>query len=1257
MQEKYTLKAFTTKKNDKFLKIMKIYFLITFLCIFSVMAENSYSQSRTVSAELKNVTLKDAFRELEKNSDYLFLFMDNTEKSLSTRVNISFKNESIDEIMDLLLKNTDLSYSIVNRQITISRKPGAAENEKKTENKVSTNEVQQTRKTISGTVREVNGEVIIGANIIEVGTSNGTITDINGNFSLQVENNATIQITYIGYLNQTVNTAGRTSFNITLQEDTQALEEVVVVGYGSQKKENLTGAVATVDVAKALSGRPITDVGRGLQGTTPGLSVVIPSGEIGSDPTIKVRGQIGSIEGKSAPLILLDNVEIPSLLMVNPDDIESISVLKDAASASIYGAKAAFGVILITTKKGAAQQRVNVNYSGNFTWQNISKKMEMGGIDALQYSVDAFKNAGGTVAGAFVQITEEGLERAKAWHEKYYGKIGVNDPYVYGRDWYVDANNRKIGLRTFDPYDYMIKEWTPSMNHNVSVSGKAHNTTYNIGVGYISQDGLMKPAKNDDFKRYNGSLRLSTDINKYLTARAGAMYSAREKRYGYATSSTTADPWLYLYRWGPSMPMGYDENGSIIRSPYSELKQANTASRSNDYTSVNIGATVNITKDWKFDVDYNHSKNDYITLQPGTRYTAADSWVAAVAKYDDNGNRIYVNDAGEVVSSTTAGAMPAFMLNTYEYTGSGANPDHIYRRSEKSVRNTWNMTTTYDLNLNEDHNFNFLLGINRVTYETEWNWSQKTKLLDIANPQFNLAVGTETVGGDFDWDAQLGYFGRVNYAFKERYLIEANLRYDGTSKFPSNLRWRWFPSFSAGWRLSEEPFMQFIQPTLSSLKLRGSWGSIGDQTVANSLYVPTITIGTISYLDENGNKLFYAAPPAAVSPKIGWQNIQTLNLGIDARLFKNSLGITFDWYQRDTKDMIIPGANVSLAYGTGAPKQNLGELRTKGWELLVDYTHRFNNELSVNAMVTVSDAVTEITKYSDTQLVSGWYVGKTYGEIWGYKTDRLYQKDDFVWNGEEIVTTYALYGKEVAAGTAGAKVVNKLSDPNGVYQDRFQSGNYRMGPGDPKFVDLNGDGDISPGSSTTDDPGDRKVIGNSTPRYEYGFRLGAEYKGFDFSVFFQGVGKRELWGDGFLAIPGYNSSDGAMPQAIAGNYWREDHTDAFYPRAYNLGSSNNTLGVVPQTRYLLDMSYLRMKNLTFGYSLPVNLITRIGLQKARVYIALENFLTFDNLNDLPIDPEEVQGYSMFNDENYNSGRTGVGAPTMKSMSVGFQLNF
>lgn len=1108
---------------------------------------------------------------------------------------------------------------------------------------------------ISGVVTDANGEPVIGASVSEKGTTNGTITDINGKFSLNVKPGAVLKVTFVGYKPHEVK-ATRT-MKIILKEDSELLDEVVVVGYGTQKKENLTGAVASVDVNKTLSSRPIADVGRGLQGTTPGLSVVIPSGEIGSDPTMKIRGQIGSINGGSAPLILMDNVEIPSIQMVNPDDIESISVLKDAAASSIYGAKAAFGVVLITTKKGAKQESINVSYSGNFSWQNISKKMEMGGIDALEYSVEAFKRVGGTVAGAFVQITEEGLVKAKEWDQKYGGKLGPNDPYVYGRDWYVDANNRKIGLRTFDPYDYMIKEWTPSMTHNLSVNGKSGRTTYNIGFGYLDQTGLMKPAKDDDFKRYNGSLRISTDINKYVTVRAGAMYSKREKRYAYATSSTTADPWLYLYRWGPNMPMGYDDEGNIIRSPHSEVAQANTASRAYNYINVNVGATVNIMKNWKLDIDYTHAANEYVLKTPGTRYTALNSWGGAVAKNDASGNRIYVNEAGETVAVGTPGAMPAYKLGMTEYTAHGANPDHMYRRSETTNQDTWNISTTYDWKVDKNNAFKFLVGMNRVTYDEEYNWSRKGDLSDITNPQFDLAVGLQEASGGYDWEGQLGFFGRINYALKDRYLLEANLRYDATSKFPDNLQWRWFPSFSAGWRASEESFMQWMKPAVTSLKFRGSWGIIGDQTVSNSLYIPTMSTGQLNWLDESGNKLVYVSTPSAVASNITWQDIQTVDVGLDARFLDGELGLTVDWYQRDTKNMIVPGAGVTLAFGTGAPKGNFGSLRTRGWEIALDYNHRFSNGLGINAMATLSDAETEITKYSDTRVVSDWYVGKKYGEIWGYQTERLYQKDDFVYNGDQIVTTWALNGKEVAQGTKGAKKVNKLKGDNPVYQDFLQSGNFVFGPGDVKFADLNGDGLIDSGSGTVDDPGDRKVIGNSTPRYEYGFRLGADYKGFDFSVFFQGVGKREVWGNGFLAIAGYNSSDGAMPQAIAGDYWREDRTDAFYPRPYNLAGSNNSLNMVTQSRYLLDMSYLRMKNITIGYSIPADILRKVRMQKARIYMSLENFVTWDNLNGLPIDPEEVQGFSMFNTDNYNSGRTGVGTPTFKSLSVGIQLNF
>ena len=298
---------------------------------------------------------------------------------------------------------------------------------------------------------------------------------------------------------------------------------MVVVGYGIQRRENLTGAVSSINVEETLGSRPIADVGRGLQGSTPGLSVIIPSGEVGSDPLIKIRGQIGSFEGGSQPLILLDNVEIPSIQIVNPNDIESISILKDAASASIYGAKAAFGVVLITTKKGASQDRVDIQYSNNFAWQNISKKLDMGMLDAMEYSVNAMERVGGSVMGAFWQITRESYERSKEWHAKY-GSMGPEQEMVYGRDWYVDANNRKLGLRTYDPYDYMIREWTPTMTHNLSVNGRSGNTTYNVGLGYLHQTGMMKPAEHDDFTRYNGTIRLSTELSKHVTLRAGAIY-------------------------------------------------------------------------------------------------------------------------------------------------------------------------------------------------------------------------------------------------------------------------------------------------------------------------------------------------------------------------------------------------------------------------------------------------------------------------------------------------------------------------------------------------------------------------------------------------------------------------------------------------------------------------------------------------------------------------------------------------------------
>jgi len=996
------------------------------------------------------------------------------------------------------------------------------------------------------------------------------------------------------------------------------------------------------------------------------LNIVIPSGEVGSDPLIKIRGQFASPLGTSAPLILLDNVEIPSIQMVNPDDIESISVLKDAASTSIYGSKGALGVILITTKKGAKKEGVTVSYSGNLSFQNISKRMEMGRLDAMEYTMHAFERTGALRAGAFWIVTREGYEKAQQWEEQWGDVVKPGDPMLYGRDWYVNSDNLKVGLRTYDPYDYMVKEWTPTQIHNFSVGGLSGKTNYNLSFGYLDQTGMAKPAKKDDFSRYNGSIQVGTEVNEWLKFNVGAIYSKRIKNYPYATNSTTADPWLYLYRWASTYPMT-TEDGDPIRSPASEMAAANTAFQETNYTSLNGGLTITPMKNWSIKFDFTHANQEYLNKRPGTRFTARDAWSAPIAKLDENGDRIYVDDAGQVVPSTDPGAMPAYELNYTTYTAAGGNPDHVYRHAKNEQWNTINLYTTYDLNIKEDHALKFMMGMNRVGYRRAGHELQVNQLTDYENPQFDLATGTVVILNpnlnEEYWDSQLGFFGRANYNFKERYFFEANLRYDAASKFPKALWWDLFPSFSAGWRVNEEPWMAFASSFLDEFKIRGSWGSIGDQTVPNHLYISLLEGGFSNWINS-GSKVYqfgspsvtpspagYGTPPA-VSQSITWQNITTLDLGLDVRVLNGALGMAFDWFRRDTDDMIVPQEGLPATFGNQAPQSNFGSLRTKGIELQLDYAHQFDNGLRLNFVATFADAVTKITKYGSLKGIGtvtspSWYVGRTYGEIWGYETERLYQADDFVYDNDGNLVTTVINGV----------TINQLADENGATQAQLQVTNFLFGPGDVKYRDLNGDGVINEGSRTTDDHGDLKVIGNSTPRYEYSFRAGADFKGFDFSIFLQGIGKREVWGSGFLAIPGFNSADGAMPQAFAGDFWREDRTDAFYPRPFNMGGVANIANMQPQTRYLLNMAYLRIKNITLGYTLPHAIAERVHLNKVRVYGSLENFFTFDHLGDLPIDPEAITGFSMWNETNYNSSRTGVGTPTFKSASVGLQLSF
>lgn len=1109
--------------------------------------------------------------------------------------------------------------------------------------------------TVEGTVSDKDGPMA-GVSVSVVGSPGAVRTDGNGKFRITADLGATLRFSSVGYTSKDIKVSSG-SMNVTLIADEGALDEVVVVGYGSQKKAHLTGAVTSVDVEKTFGNRPIPDVARGLQGAVPGLTVQVPSGEVGSDPIMKIRGQVGSVSGSNNPLILVDNVEIPSINYVNPNDIESITVLKDAASSSIYGSKAAFGVILITTKKGADKESANVTYSNNFVWQSPFNKIELAGIAGLEYTVDAHENMKQSgPAGGFWRVDRSSLEKIKEWQQKYGGIVGNDDPVLYGRDWYWDGT-QKFGYRTYDAVDAMVKKYGTSQIHNLGINGKTGNTSYNMSLGYLGQEGMMKPANHDDYKRFTPTLSVNTKVNDFLQLRGSVRYADATKRNPNSLNveGFSADPWLYLYRWSSLFPIGVKENGQDIIDPAFAARKSNDEIEAKKFLNFNLGTTIDITKNWNLVGDYAYQTENIAETSSVPFVTGKTTWYGVDLMKDANGQNVYVDAEG---IPTDNGGMLAYQFPMTDYTLK-ANT-YFYQSHFRSKRHTFNALSNYNLDLG-DHKLKFLVGTNIVAYNFVNQYSKRTNLINNDNPQFNFATGTETSGGGTNWDSQVGFFGRVNYAFQDKYLFEASLRKDGTSKFPTHLKWRWYPSVSGGWVMSNESFMENLNPVLSFAKVRASWGTIGDQSVANSLYLPLMGIAKNSWLTSSGEQFFQLGTPGAVAANITWQDIEHLNIGADFRFFNNKLGLTAEWYQRYTRNMIVGGDVVPATFGTSSPVGNYGNLRTRGWELAIDFNHKFENGINIFVNANVADAITFVTKGADWRtpwenrsLGTTFSTGRRYGDVYGFVTDRLFQKDDFVYddNGKFVQTDIIFNGT--------SKRTNMLAGPNPVYQTYFEDGNQilLMSPGDVKFVDVNGDGYIDAGNNTNGNPGDRVVVGNTTPRYDFGLRFGGDYKGFDVSIFLQGVGKRSVWGSGQLAVPGYFSKEGAMPLAIATDYWTEERTDAFYPRAWNLNGSNEGYVMRTQSKYMLDMSYLKIKNITLGYNVSTTVLDRIKLKRARVYVSLENYFTFDNLRGLPIDPETISGSSpLLTNGNYNLGRTGAGNPSFKSASMGLQIGF
>ncbi len=1066
-------------------------------------------------------------------------------------------------------------------------------------------------RSIKGTVLSADNKTPLGGvSVIVKNTSNATQTDATGNFEITAGTGQILQFSYVGFNPQEIVVGQENTISISLSQQQETLSDVVVVGYGRQKRANLTGAVSTVDVDKTLRSRPITDVARGLQGTTPGLTITTTSGQPGSNPVIRLRGISGSLNSGTGtqPLILVDNVEMQNLQMVNPEDIESISVLKDAASTSIYGTRGAWGVILITTKSGRKNAPAAVNYSNNFSWNKpttMAKAAEP--IKGTQTILSSLRrttnNPNATQYGVLGMYFDEiGIQKMKDWIATYGGQ-NLGNEMVMGRDLEI-RDGKLFFYRPWDPIDMYLKEYAGQQKHDVSVSGGSEKTTYHLGLGYLNQGGFLK-VNPDKFDRYNLSLGVNSTVNKWLDIRTKTMFSQSITTYPFSFSGASLGPWAYLTRWPSVYPYG-TLDGKPFRSALTEVQQAKMDNEKSTFARVQVGGTLKIAKDLTFDADYTYSNTNLHIHSVGGGTSGIDFWGGT--------------------------------LNYLQNYQSVAN-DRVRYTSYWENMHTGRAFVTYKKGL-KDHTLQLIAGGDMDLFQYWQQVSERRTIMDPDLGEISLTTGDQFASGLRGHWATNGYFARINYDFKNTFLLELNGRYDGSSRFPASDQFAFFPSVSAGYILSNEKYMDFSRNILSFLKLRASWGSVGNQNVGNNSnpnltstrFLSVMSSGASNWLVGSTN-LVTVGTPGPVSPILTWETISTLDFGVDARFLNNKLGVSFDWYQRTTSDMITAGLTVPSTFGASPPPRNFGEMQTTGWELAVDFTHTFSNGLHISGNAVLSDFKEKITRFANvTKGVYGNYEGRTLGEIWGYQTDRLFDPGDFV------------------SQNPNGSWVSKA----GIADQSALSGNstwFYYGPGDVKYKDINGDGKIDFGTNTVGNSGDLSVIGNSTPRYQYGLTLNADWKGFDFSIFFQGVGKRDLWPNGPVFIPGWRQAEVWYDHQM--DYWTPDNPNAYYARPTNYEEANsqtNSKNFFPQSRYLLDMSYLKIKNLALGYTIPKRISSRILMSKLRVYAAAENLVTWTKLQ-IPIDPEI--------DYTPNQDPSGFGRtyPQMKRISIGVQVTF
>ena len=1025
-----------------------------------------------------------------------------------------------------------------------------------------------------GVVKDNQGETVIGASVVVKGSTNGTITGLDGDFTLDnVKRGDVIQISYIGYVSQEVVWQG-TPLNITLKEDSQTLEEVVVVGFGSQKKANLTGSVSQVKMDDVLGERPVTNVKNALQGSMPGL-MVSGGASPGEAKSFNIRGTV-SINGMN-PLVLIDNVE-GDIDLLNPEDIESVTVLKDAASSAIYGARAAAGVILITTKKAKKGEKFNLNYNANFGFQTSINSPKQASLDEY---LRAYQAAG------FSETYYAGNGSVSKWREYLAGY--KENPAAYptvGDGIYIGEDGAPYYLNDKDVYK-AFQETSFMQTHNLTANGGTEKLRYRLSAGLTKEDGPLIESK-DTYMRKNISSFISADITDWLTQEADFRYTVADRSEPMGSGDG-----IYCMNhisFYPSGMMPGSVNTSVgkdlpLITPENQIRYNNPYLTDTDNTRIYLRTIMRPIKGLELVGEYTYDRKNW------QKSYYAKKWEYTTEQLGSN-------------NSVTS--------------------DYLFKSEDHEDYNALNLYGTYNFSIKEDHMFKVMAGFNQERKQNSWISVQTHDMIAPSAPSFTSATGKIIPQNSYSDYAIRGAFYRINYNYKDRYLFEANGRYDGSSKFPKDDRFGFFPSFSVGWNIARESWMEKALDYVSDLKLRASWGQIGNQNIGNYGYYSTMQpVGNSNYWLKDGEFITYISTPGLVSNSFTWETVETLDIGFDASMFNSRLQVTFDWYQRTTRDMLIAGIQLPAVVGTSAPMRNAADMRTRGWEIAVNWRDQIG-DWKYNVGFNLYDYKSKITKYSNNEdklLSQNYYEGKTLGEIWGYVSDGFYTIDDFDGPG-----TWQL--KDGVASLDG----------------------YNPRPGDEKFVNLNDDrgtNEIKSGLNTVDSPGDQKVIGNSTPRYNFGVNLGVSYKGFSLSAILQGTAKRDVWIGGMSLFPFggsakayypvfYNQTDYWEPMGSCDGqytendreYWVAKNPDASLYRLYS-NMQNHGSNQRASTKYLQNGAYMRLKNITLAYTFPKALISKVSLSALKVFVSAENLATISSLPK-GYDPERLSwGYPFY----------------------------